>query len=175
MARSIRRLHRFADNGLTIHAANCRNLWAINLGAPRLVRPVAGDCAMQVTCQAALADRPAIGGILLWQDKANYLRLTWAKLGRGIYHAFAARWRIATWSSATGRCPTPAGSCSRVERRGDAVRALCSADGQEWFGVGETLLPADGPTLTGLHAIGQIDRILWQGTYPLGTAIRFAW
>lgn len=61
----------------------------------------------------------------------------------------------------------------RVERRGDAARVLCSADGQEWFGVGEMTFPTHAAQVVGLHAIGIIDRILWPGAYPQGTAIRF--
>lgn len=158
---------------LTIHAANGRTLWGINLGAPRLVRPVAGDFAMQVTCSAALPDRPAIGGILLWRDNANYLRLTWGELGADQV-AFAGALDNRNLVIGRGALSHAGRVVLRLERRGDAVRALCSADGREWYGVGETLLSADGPTLLGLHAIGQIDRILRPGAYPEGTAIRFA-
>src|SRR5262249_29760595 len=58
-----------------INAANGRDLWYINHSAPRLLRPVSGDFTAQTVCLPALNDRPAIGGLLLWQGGENYLRL----------------------------------------------------------------------------------------------------
>ena len=120
-----------------------------------------------------LPDQPAIGGLLLWQDKANYLRLTWGELGVDQV-AFAGA--LDNRNLILGRDPCPIAGCvvMRLERQGDGVRALCSADGREWYGVGQAVLSADGPLLVGLHAIGQIDRILWPGAHAEGTAIRFA-
>jgi tetratricopeptide (TPR) repeat protein len=159
-------------DGLTIHAANCRDLWGINLSAPRLVRPANGDFGVQVTCRAASADRPAIGGLLLWLDRANYLRLTWGELG--VHQvAFASAQDNRNMVLGRGSLPDEGHVVLRLERRGDAVRALCSADGRAWFSVGQTIFPAEGSLLVGLHAIGEIDRILWPGAYLDGTAIRF--
>jgi hypothetical protein len=39
--------------------------------------------------------------------------------------------------------------------------------------VGQIAVPAHGPLVVGLHAIGQIDRMIYAGAYPEGTAIRF--
>jgi len=61
----------------------------------------------------------------------------------------------------------------RLERVGDRVHALCSADGEEWFTVGYAEFPAEDPVEVGLHAIGDIDRTIYHGAYPDGTAIRF--
>src|SRR5262249_3005695 len=61
--------------GLQIHAANGRGLWHINLSAPRLLQPAAGDFAIQTVCRSVSAEQPAIGGLLLWKDKENYLAL----------------------------------------------------------------------------------------------------
>ena len=67
--------------------------------------------------------------------------------------ALAGAWTTATSSSAAGRCST---GCPvlRLERAGDEVRALCSADGQQWYRVGQATFAADAPLLVGLHAIG---------------------
>jgi hypothetical protein len=63
------------QNGLEIHAANGRDLWHINLSAPRLLRPVSpvlsGDLAVQTVCVPVSEEKPAIGGLLLWKDKEN--------------------------------------------------------------------------------------------------------
>ena len=61
----------------------------------------------------------------------------------------------------------------RMERVGSRVRALCSADGAAWFSVGEVEFPVEGTLKVGLHAIGMIDRTIYHGVYPDGTAIRF--
>ena len=58
----------------------------------------------------------------------------------------------------------------RVDRR---VNALCSANGEEWFTVGGVEFAVEDPVEVGLHAIGTIDRIIYPGAYPEGTAIRF--
>lgn len=53
------------------------------------------------------------------------------------------------------------------------VNALCSADGKAWFTVGHVNFPVADPLQVGMHAIGMIDRLIYPGAYPDGTAIRF--
>jgi DNA-binding SARP family transcriptional activator len=62
---------------IVLYATNGRDLWQLNRSSPRLLRSVAGDFALECTLTAAHADRPAMGGLLLWQDEENYLRLHW--------------------------------------------------------------------------------------------------
>jgi regulation of enolase protein 1 (concanavalin A-like superfamily) len=61
----------------------------------------------------------------------------------------------------------------RLERVGEQVDALCSADGKAWFSVGSVAFPVAGPLQVGLHAIGMIERTIYHGAYPDGTATRF--
>ena len=61
----------------------------------------------------------------------------------------------------------------RLERSGDRVNAFCSTDGEDWFTVGHVAFPVADPIQVGLHAIGDIDRTIYHGAYPDGTAIRF--
>jgi predicted ATPase len=74
------------QEGLEIHAANGRDLWHINWSAPRLLRPLsstsvpaanpaAAGFAVQTICVPASREKLAMGGLLLWIDQANYLRL----------------------------------------------------------------------------------------------------
>jgi class 3 adenylate cyclase len=60
-----------------------------------------------------------------------------------------------------------------LERLGEHVNALCSADGEEWLSAGQVEFPVEDAVEVGLHAIGNIDRIVYPGAYPEGTAIRF--
>jgi tetratricopeptide (TPR) repeat protein len=64
-----------ARDGLEIHAANDRDLWHANLSAPRLIQPVWGDLAVQTVCAPVFGEKPAIGGLCLWKDRENFLRL----------------------------------------------------------------------------------------------------
>jgi DNA-binding SARP family transcriptional activator/energy-coupling factor transporter ATP-binding protein EcfA2 len=175
------------QSGLEIHAANGRDLWHINLSAPRLLRPIAGagDLAVQTVCTPFWGNRsgpqqkPASGGLLLWQDRKNWLRLdkgTWGEheitfmgclenqdvlIGRG-----RLSWKGKPLD-ASGRV------FLRLERIGGRVNAFCSADGKSWFVVGNVAFPVEKPVQVGLHAIGSIDRTIYHGAHPDGTAIRF--
>jgi len=54
------------------------------------------------------------------------------------------------------------------------VNALCSGDGTDWFTVGQVEFPREDPVEIGLPAIGNINRTIYPGAYPEGTAIWFA-
>jgi hypothetical protein len=62
----------------------------------------------------------------------------------------------------------------RLERQGPQVRALCSANGTTWWTAGDVTFPAREGEQVGLHALGMIDRTIYPGAFPQGTAIRFA-
>jgi adenylate cyclase len=125
---------------------------------------------------------PAIGGLLLWRNKEQYLRLDWG--ARGTHQVSLGGClpgkQIATrmWPGekdiiiGRGRLVTD-GIFLRLERLGGWVRALCSGDGRHWFLVGQTTFPGEGALEVGLHAIGKIDRMIYPGAHPEGTAIRF--
>jgi len=61
----------------------------------------------------------------------------------------------------------------RLECLDRRVNALCSADGEEWFTAGYTEFPHRDSVRVGLHALGQVNRLIYIGAYPEGTAIRF--
>jgi hypothetical protein len=161
------------QGGLYIQAANGRDLWHVNLSAPRVVRPVTGDWAFEATCEPASPERPAIGGILLWGDKRNYLRLDYGLSGeRGVMLLGC----LDNQDVVIGRglLPIEAGSVVlRLERVDDQVSALCSAEGVSWLTVGDVAFPDGGSTHVGLYAVGHIDRMSYPGPYRKGTAIRF--
>ena len=169
-------------NGLEIRAANGRDLWHPNRSAPRLLRPVSGDFAIQAVCRSVSETTPAIGGLMLWRNKEHYLRLDWGARGPhqvsvggclpGKQVSAHVRWAWKDVIIARGRLVTER-IILRLERLGDTVRALGSANGQRWFTVGQVEFPAEEPLEVGLHAIGSINRRIYPGAYPDGTAIRF--
>jgi tetratricopeptide (TPR) repeat protein/regulation of enolase protein 1 (concanavalin A-like superfamily) len=160
-----------AQNGLEIHTANGRDLWEINLSAPRILRPVSADFAAQTVCVPVSEEKPAIGGILLWKDKENFLCLERGARGE---HEMYFVGCLGNKDVRIGRGRLPSERVSlRLERLGSRVNALCSADGEEWFTVGHAEFPIEDPVEIGLHAIGDIDRTIYHGAFPEGTAIRF--
>jgi hypothetical protein len=175
--------------GLIVEAANGRDLWSLNLGAPRLLYPLSSlspaptpGLSIETVCAPARAEGPAMGGLLIWIDAANYLRLD---RGLGGPNEIALIGCLEDRDMLLGRGrlppePAEAGVAERLERawlrfewRRDRVRALCSADGETWYTVGRVELPLDARAQVGLYACGNIDRCIYQGAYPEGTAIRF--
>jgi hypothetical protein len=160
--------------GLEIHAANARNLWHINLSAPRVLRSVAGDFAVQTVCVPASNDKPTIGGLVLWQDRKNFLRLDRGAGGK--YEIFFGGC-LDDQDVVIGRGRLDVDKSEkfflRLERVDKKVNAFCSGDGEDWFTVGHIVFPVEAPVQVGLHAIGNIDRTIYHGAYPEGTAIRF--
>ena len=61
----------------------------------------------------------------------------------------------------------------RLEVDADRVHAFCSLDGEQWYSVGHATFLVDDTVQVGVHAIGMIDRTIYHGAYPEGTAIRF--
>jgi hypothetical protein len=160
-----------AQDGLIIQAANGRDLWHINRSAPRLLQPISGGFAAQTVCVPASTEKPGIGGMLLWKDQENFLRLDRGTRGQkeisfqgclGDKDVVLGRGRLLSERTFL-----------RIERLGARVNALCSADGRSWFTVGHVEFPVEDPVEIGLHAIGGIDRTVYPGAYPEGTAIRF--
>lgn len=174
-----------AHYGLQIHAPNGRDLWNVNLSAPRLLTSAPGTFAAQTVCTAPSVEQPAIGGIVLWKDADNWLRLSRgmfgpreisflgclngldAVIGRGCLRPDRATPPLAANPS------DPSRIVLRLERMDDEVSALCSTDGEQWYTVGHVAFPSEGPLRVGPHAIGFIDRTIYHGAYPDGTAIRF--
>jgi tetratricopeptide (TPR) repeat protein len=158
--------------GLHLQAANGRGLWHVNLSAPRLLRPApSGDLAVQAVCRPVSAEQPAIGGLLLWKDRENYLVLERGLVGPA---EICFRGCLGNKDVLIGRGRLPAERLSlRLERRGGRVRALCSADGASWLSAGSVEFPVADPAEVGVHAIGSIDRAIYHGAYLGGAALRF--
>jgi hypothetical protein len=176
------------EDKVEIHAVNGRDLWVLNRSAPRLLKPVAGNFAMGTTCSPASDQKPAIGGLLIWKDEQNYLCLDTGVLGE---REILFKGCLENRDRVIGRGSLPFGSVPHRDRPGDGqdeptgqivlrlervepyVNALCSADGQTWYTVGRVEFSVPDPVEVGLHAIGNIDRTIYPGAFPEGTAIQF--
>ena len=163
-------------DGLEIRAANGRDLHTNSLGAPRLLRHVSGDMVVQAASVPGTEGWPAIGGLLLWKDERNFLRLERGYFGRReiLFRGWVnGRGHIVGRGLLASREEDSERVHLRLERSGDRIRASCSADGEQWYTVGSATFPAHDPIQVGVHAIGEIDRSIHHGAYPEGTAIRF--
>ncbi|MBN1837924.1 MAG: AAA family ATPase [Spirochaetales bacterium] len=156
---------------LELRAANGRELWYRNVSAPRVMLPLEGDFCAQALCCPAASDRPAMGGVVIWQDPENFLHVERGRLGAG---QLTFRGRLGGENRIIGRGMLQGKEMHlRLERRGERIRALCSPDGSSWFTLGTVTAPFSAAVQVGLFAIGFIVRVYYHGAYREGTAIRF--
>ena len=161
------------DQGLIIQAANERNFHHINRSAPRFIyrTPLSGDFTIQTICSQSSDEQPGIGGLLIWQNDKNWLCLELGARGPDemIFRGFQDN-----YDRVFGRGRLHANTAHlRLEKRGYQIAAYCSPDGQDWYFVGETHIPTGEPIYPGLHANGHINRLIYPGAYPTGTALQF--
>ncbi|MBV7334829.1 DUF1349 domain-containing protein [Chloroflexi bacterium TSY] len=105
------------------------------------------------------------------EGRKNYMCLTRGQYGK---HEITFAGALANEDLFVGRGRLPSERVFlRLERLGQHIKALCSADGETWYSVGHVDFPLEDPVEVGVHAIGHIDRLIQPGAYPDGTAIRF--
>jgi regulation of enolase protein 1 (concanavalin A-like superfamily) len=176
------------QKGLEIRAANGRGLWHLNFSAPRMLRPIPKgmDWAAQTICDIVTNEMQAVGGLVLWRDRKNWLHLTrgaWSSNNVTLFgcvdnhDVVIGRGHLSIVDPAN-RETGDARIWLRLECAGGQVKALCSADGQMWFMVGSVAFPAEEPAQIGLLAtcrlhLGWMNRYVFRSSHPAGTAIRF--
>jgi len=162
------------DQGLTINAANERNFHHINRSAPRMVysSPLKGDFTLQTMCSAYSDEKPAIGGLLVWQNEKNWLCLEIGTRGKEeiIFRGFLDNHDMVF---GRGRITQVGTTYLRLEKHGYHVAAFCSLDGENWMLAGNTHIPSSEPVFPGIHANGHINRLIYPGEYQQGTSIVF--
>ena len=171
------------NQGITLRAANGRSLRDANRSAPRLWCARSGDFALQTMALQTMGGEtaaevfPALGGLIVWQNNDNYVYLDWGSFGPQEVRLMAM---IEHQQHALGRGWLPAHAASaevvlRLERRGTQVLALCRAPVADapWWRVGATEFCFTEGVRVGLYAIGDVERLLYPGAYPHGTAIQF--
>jgi tetratricopeptide (TPR) repeat protein len=160
------------EGGLVIHAPVGRGLQDVNLDAPRLVRTASGNVAVQVSCTAGSRDTPSAGGLVMWKDEDNYLRLDRGSMAESNVLFSGC---ILKSDAVFGRGGLYAARAYlRLERSGSTVRALCSGDGREWSAVGEAEFTVEDPLDVGLFADGAVHPEVYPRSYGSGSTVRFA-
>ncbi|HSH05997.1 MAG TPA: AAA family ATPase [Anaerolineae bacterium] len=167
------------SSGLQIRASNGRDIWQLNVSAPRLLQSVTATSFVAQTVCGPLAEvdhQPAMGGLLLWQDAYNYLRVVWGTRGR---REVSFDGCVGDEAVVVGRGLLPTAITPstpvwlRLTRQANLVEAFCSLDNQHWFTLGQTTFTATKALQIGVHAIGLIDRLIYPGAYHHGTQIQF--
>jgi class 3 adenylate cyclase/tetratricopeptide (TPR) repeat protein len=171
-----------SSHGLEICAANGRDLDGLNVSAPRLMREISGDSAVEVCVSPApgnelaarSTEKPQMGGLLVWKDRDNFLRF---EIGAHGPREVRLHGYVDGKHQVAGRGLLSGGGDGevylRLERAGDQFSAYCSVDGENWLTCGKLALPLDDPVQIGIHAIGMIDRTIYCGSFKEGTATLF--
>ncbi len=163
----------YDGNATIVYASHYyRDLWFNNVSAPRFMRAVRGDFAAEVTCAVGEQDRPAMGGLVLWEDARNFLRLAWGTQGHDTLDLMGSLDGCDLYLG-RGCLPSEGRMVLRLVRAGSTVRALCSVDSRKWFTVSRVEFPLGDSLEVGVFATGMLQRWAFPGAYPNGTAIRF--
>ena len=122
-----------------------------NLNAPRLIRPVSGDFAMEVKISTSQDGRFTSGGLLVWKDEENFIRFdrgTWGgdtiflqKREEGLFQ------HIGDWFFEGNPIYL------RIERIESELKARFSGDGKKWDEAAKFKCDLNDPLYVGLHAI----------------------
>jgi len=169
------------QKGLEISAVNGHDLSGQNLSAPRFIREITGDFAVQVCifgrtgCQPVLLeDKPQLGGLLIWKDESNYLCFCKGDSDRYGFQFFGY---LDKKQLMAGRGflldENDEKVYLRLERSGDIFSAYVSADGINWLTCGKLTMSLDDPIHVGIYAHGMINRTIYCGEYREGSATTF--
>jgi len=140
---------------LEITAASGCNLTDYgNLNAPRLVREIDGDFAVETKMKAIGEDIPIVGGLLVWKGDDGLIRLERNERGRISFSCKTEE----VWRYVGSRYLSSDVVYLRLERLNESFSAYCSGNGNEWMLCEEMKIPINDPLQVGLYAIGAIVR-----------------
>jgi hypothetical protein len=155
---------------LTLSASLRSNLWPeTNLNAPRVLLEVRGDFALETRMQGNWVEPGGCGGLLIWKDVLNFIRLDKMPLSRWHLGDLVLEARVDGAFSCFGRGRLPGDSHTlRLERTGERIMALCGTDGVNWFTCGQLVFPVGDPLLVGVHTtngrIAHFDHVRVMGS-----------
>jgi DNA-binding SARP family transcriptional activator len=159
------------EDGLILRSTHGRDLIGISQTAPRLLRTVSGWSHLETVCVPASPPFRANGGLLVWKDERNFLRL---ERGTKTSCDLSFECSVAGEHHLIGRGRLPSERVFlRLEHDGERVHALTSADGSAWFLVGECDFPIADPVEVGLFAMSDFDSAYLRDDPIRETAIRF--
>lgn len=141
---------------LQLNAQPGQDLWhGGNFDAPRLIRDVSGDFAIEARLRIG-ADLKEHGGLLLWKNEQRFLRLektSGAHAFRGDVRFERHQWQFSTLIGRGIDLTRPKTLHLRMERNGDAISGHASEDGITWQHVGATVMGMADPVSVGVHGL----------------------
>jgi regulation of enolase protein 1 (concanavalin A-like superfamily) len=134
------------------------DLWfGANLNAPRLLRLLSGDFAVETKLSDGFAGK-GVGGLLVWADDRNFARLELAPSGISTSVWYAGS--VYYGAIADGKFIHPGvhlfeaePAWLRLERKEDRFTGYVSSDGENWYRVGWADIPMQDPIQVGIHAL----------------------
>jgi predicted ATPase/class 3 adenylate cyclase/regulation of enolase protein 1 (concanavalin A-like superfamily) len=139
---------------LQINVPPEHNLWpGSNYNAPRLLRQASGDLIIETRISSGSEGKKS-GGLLIWQDKSNYIRFETPASTFGWEDTVYYEASISGKFIHPGVHPFDAEEVwLRLERRGDLFTGYVSADGENWYRCGWVDIPMEDPIKVGIHAL----------------------
>ncbi len=141
--------YNFSQGGvLEIQTPAGRDFFSQDLNAPRLLRRVSGDFAIETSLVDITEEEHQNGGLLLWASEEMYLSFEKRLTGINEVRLRICRenqYEIIGRGWLEGRR-----LYLRLERTGSLVSALCSNDGKQWYICGEVSFPVNDPVWVGL-------------------------
>ena len=135
---------------LEIQTPAGHDLFSPNPNAPRLLRQVSGDFALETSLVDITEKEHRSGGLLLWASEEMYL-----SFGKRLTGNNELRLRICRQNQSEIIGRGWLAGCQlylRLERNGNSVSALCSNDGEQWHICGEVSFPLNDPVWVGIYA-----------------------
>ena len=118
-------------------------------------------------------DRYGQGGLLVWKDVLNYVRLEKFTMNPLHHSSLQLEARIKGQYQIVGRGLLRGNAFHlRIERTGDRFAALCSTDGVHWLTCGQVIFPVKDPLRVGVVALyGMVVhcdyvQLLGRGDFP---------
>lgn len=133
-----------------------QDLWyGANYDAPRILRPIAGDFAIEtrLPVETTLLEH---GGLLVWKNEHRFLRMDktcGAHAWNGDVRFERHQWQTALLVGRGIDLRNVRQLYLRLERSGDVFTGFASADGITWQNVGSTVMGMSDPVHVGLYAL----------------------
>jgi len=146
------------EGWLELSTVSGNDLWPkANLDAPRLLRFVSGNFAVETKLAPSPERVLQAGGIVVWKDKENFIRFergTWGydtiilqKCEEGLFQ------HLGDWFFRGNPIHL------RLERMGEKFKALYGFDGEKWNECSQFEFKVNDPVKVGLHAVCLGSRI----------------
>jgi regulation of enolase protein 1 (concanavalin A-like superfamily) len=151
---------------VTLHAAHGTDLHpGTGFNAPRLLLEMRGEFALEARMEGDWDQRDQVGssGLLVWKDPRSFIRMEKFCMDPEHYGSVQLEAMVQGEYRIIGRGLLRGHAFHlRLEREGERLSALCSADGVHWLTCGQVEFPARDPLLVGIDSVrGVVAHFDW--------------